>query len=69
MFLTPILKLSFSLQVDVTDAEVLDLVEMEIRDLLTEMGFDGDGTAVIKGSALSALEGKNPDIGMLHIHL
>lgn len=50
-------------KVDVTDAEVLDLVEMEIRDLLTEMGFDGDNTAVIKGSALAAMEGKSPEIG------
>lgn len=51
------------LQVDVTDAEVLELVEMEIRDLLSEMGFDGDGTSVVKGSALAAMEGKTPEIG------
>ncbi|KAE8752939.1 hypothetical protein FOCC_FOCC000284 [Frankliniella occidentalis] len=50
-------------KVDVTEADILDLVEMEIRDLLTEMGFDGDGTAVIKGSALAAMEGKSPEIG------
>jgi len=41
----------------VDDAELLDLVEMEIRDLLTEYGFDGDNTPVIRGSALKALEG------------
>ena len=41
----------------VDDAELLDLVEMEIRDLLTEYGFDGDNTPIIRGSALKALEG------------
>ena len=40
----------------VNDAELLDLVEMEIRDLLTEYGFPGDDTPIIKGSALKALE-------------
>ncbi len=40
----------------VDDAELLDLVEMEIRDLLTEYGFPGDDTPIIKGSALKALE-------------
>ena len=41
----------------VDDAELLDLVEMEVRELLTEYGFDGDNTPVIRGSALKALEG------------
>ncbi len=41
----------------VDDEELLDLVEMEIRDLLSEYGFDGDNTPVIRGSALRALEG------------
>ena len=41
----------------VDDAELLDLVEMEIRELLTEYGYDGDNTPVIRGSALKALEG------------
>jgi len=41
----------------VDDAELLDLVEMEIRELLTEYGFDGDNTPIIRGSALKALEG------------
>ena len=40
----------------VDDPEILDLVEMEIRDLLTEYGFPGDDTPIIKGSALKALE-------------
>ncbi|RDU34905.1 elongation factor Tu [Neobacillus piezotolerans] len=41
----------------VDDEELLELVEMEIRDLLTEYEFPGDDTPVIKGSALKALEG------------
>jgi len=41
----------------VDDPELLDLVEMEIRDLLKEYGFDGDNTPIIHGSALKALEG------------
>ncbi len=40
----------------VDDPELLELVEMEIRDLLTEYGFPGDKTPIIKGSALKALE-------------
>ena len=40
----------------VDDPELLDLVEMDIRDLLTEYGFPGDKTPIIKGSALKALE-------------
>ena len=39
------------------DPELLDLVEMEIRDLLNEYEFDGDNTPIIRGSALKALEG------------
>ncbi|MEH6906077.1 elongation factor Tu [Bacillus sp. AFS006103] len=42
----------------VDDEELLELVEMEIRDLLTEYDFPGDDTPVIKGSALKALEGE-----------
>jgi len=41
----------------VDDPELLDLVEMEIRDLLNEYEFDGDNTPIIRGSALKALEG------------
>ncbi len=41
----------------VDDPELLDLVEMEIRDLLTEYGYDGANTPIIRGSALKALEG------------
>jgi elongation factor Tu len=41
----------------VDDAEMLDLVEMEVRELLSKYKFDGDNASVIKGSALKALEG------------
>uniref|UniRef100_UPI0030EF436D elongation factor Tu n=1 Tax=Undibacterium luofuense TaxID=2828733 RepID=UPI0030EF436D len=41
----------------VADVELLDLVEMEIRDLLSKYGFPGDTTPIIRGSALKALEG------------
>ena len=42
----------------VDDPELLDLVEMEIRDLLTSYGFDGDKTPIIRGSATGALAGE-----------
>jgi len=42
----------------VDDAELLELVEMEIRELLTSYGFDGDNTPIIKGSATGALAGE-----------
>ena len=42
----------------VDDEELLDLVEMEIRDLLNEYGFEGDDTPIVRGSALKALEGE-----------
>lgn len=51
-------------KVDAADQEMIDLVEMEIRELMTEMGFDGDNVPVIKGSALCALEGKDPEVGV-----
>ncbi|MDJ1305348.1 MAG: elongation factor Tu [Candidatus Midichloria sp.] len=47
----------------VDDPELLELVEMEVRDLLNQYGFPGDQIPVIKGSALMALEGKNPALG------
>ena len=43
----------------VDDPELLELVEMEIRELLTQYNFDGDNTPIIKGSALKALEAVN----------
>ncbi len=42
----------------VDDAEMLELVEMEVRELLEQYGFDGNNSAIIKGSALKALEGE-----------
>jgi len=47
----------------VDDEELLELVEMEIRELLTSYGFPGDDIPVIKGSALAALEGNKDEIG------
>jgi len=47
----------------VDDEELLELVDMEIRELLSEYGFDGDETPVIYGSALAAAEGRDPELG------
>ncbi len=47
----------------VDDPELLELVEMEVRELLTSYGFPGDDTPIIKGSALKALEGDQSEIG------
>jgi elongation factor Tu len=48
----------------VDDAELLELVEMEIRDLLSKYDFPGDTTPIVVGSALKALEGDTSDIGV-----
>jgi len=48
---------------DVADAEMVELVEMEIRELLSEYGYDGDEIPIVKGSALAAIEEKTPEIG------
>ena len=47
----------------VDDPELLELVEMEVRDLLSSYQFPGDEIPIVKGSALCALEDKNPEIG------
>lgn len=47
----------------IEDPEMLELVEMEMRELLTTYGFEGDETPIILGSALCALEGRRPEIG------
>lgn len=47
----------------VDDAELLELVEMEVRDLLSSYDFPGDDIPIIKGSALKALEGDKSEIG------
>jgi elongation factor Tu len=48
----------------VDDAELLELVEMEVRELLSKYEFPGDDTPIIKGSALKALEGDQSEIGV-----
>src|SRR5574339_558294 len=47
----------------VDDPELLELVELEIRELLSSYDFPGDDIPIVKGSALAALEDKNPEIG------
>jgi len=47
----------------VDDPELLELVEMEVRELLSSYQFPGDDIPIIKGSALCALEDKNPELG------
>ena len=47
----------------VDDAELLELVEMEVRELLDKYQFPGDATPIIAGSALHALDGTNPSLG------
>jgi elongation factor Tu len=47
----------------VDDPELLDLVEMEVRELLTSYQFPGDTIPIVRGSALMALEGKEPKLG------
>jgi len=48
----------------VDDAELLELVEMEVRELLSKYEFPGDDTPIVKGSALKALEGDKSEIGV-----
>jgi len=48
----------------VDDEEMHELVEMEVRELLSQYDYDGDNTDVIKGSALAALNGEDTDIGL-----
>jgi elongation factor Tu len=47
----------------VDDEELLELVEMEVRELLDTYDFPGDDTPIVKGSALAAMEGRDPEIG------
>ena len=48
----------------VDDVELLDLVEMEVRELLTQQGFPGDTTPILRGSALRALRGEHDPLGV-----
>ena len=47
----------------VDDEELLELVELEVRELLSSYDFDGDNIPIVKGSALAALEGRDEEIG------
>lgn len=47
----------------VEDVEMHELVEMEVRELLSAYDYDGENTPFIKGSALCALQGTNPELG------
>lgn len=47
----------------VDDEEMHELVEMEVRELLSDYDYDGDNTAFIKGSALEALNGNDTELG------
>ena len=47
----------------IDDPEMLELVDMEMRDLLSTYNFDGENTPIVMGSALAALEGRDANIG------
>ncbi len=53
-------------KVDIADPEMLELVEMEVRELLTKYGFDGDNTPIVHGSALKGLEGTEDGVKCIH---
>ncbi|KAF2903086.1 hypothetical protein ILUMI_03102 [Ignelater luminosus] len=53
---------------DKVDKEVLELVELEVRELLTDFGFDGENSPFVFGSALHALNGESTEIGVNSIH-
>jgi elongation factor Tu len=52
----------------VDDKELLELVEMEVRELLSKYEFPGDDTPIVTGSALKALEGEDSELGVKSIH-
>jgi elongation factor Tu len=52
----------------VDDPELLELVELEVRELLSSYNFPGDDIPIVKGSALAALEGRDDEIGKKSIH-
>ncbi len=53
----------FMNKIDIADPELADLVEMEVRELLSKYSFPGDDIPIVKGSALAAVEGTNPALG------
>merc|ERR1712178_497720 len=52
----------------VDDEELIELVDMEVRELLSQYDFDGDDIPIVQGSALCSLEGKRDDIGKYAVH-
>jgi elongation factor Tu len=50
-------------KMDLADPDLVELVEMEVRELLSKYGFDGDNIPIVRGSAVAALEDKTPEIG------
>lgn len=52
---------------DLADKEMLDLVEIEVRELLASFGYDADNTPFVCGSALHALNGTNDELGKTSI--
>ncbi len=54
----------FMNKIDIADPELADLVEMEIRELLSKYQYPGDDIPIVKGSALAAVEGTNPELGV-----
>ncbi len=50
-------------KMDLADPDLVELVEMEVRELLSKYGFDGDNIPIVKGSAVCALNDTNPEIG------
>merc|ERR1711907_533304 len=52
----------------VDDEELIELVEMEVRELLSQYDFDGDNIPIVQGSALCALQGKQDEIGKEAVH-
>lgn len=55
-------------KIDLVDSETVELVELEVRDLLDEFGWDGNSVPFVCGSAKHAMEGTRPDIGEQSIH-
>lgn len=53
---------------DAADEEMIELVEMEVRELLDEMGYSEEASPIVKGSALAALEGTHPELGEVAIN-
>ncbi|MFP5490395.1 MAG: elongation factor Tu [Bacteriovoracia bacterium] len=53
----------FMNKIDIADPELADLVEMEVRELLSKYNFPGDDIPIVKGSALAAVEGTNAELG------